>query len=127
ADEFDSRVVNGWPPVPSDEADFAYSEDPGTLWIAGGPPVLELDFQGWLQCRLATDPDGAHVRRGVTGNGFAIGDEPDLDRIIRLQPEGASPRSHGPDIGVRVTDARLLQTPLPTPPPANTLPSFVST
>jgi hypothetical protein len=125
AEEFDSRVANGWPPVPRDKEALAYSESPGRMWIGSGPPVLELDFQGWFQCRLATDPDGAQVHRGVTGNAFAIGDEPDLDRIIRLQPETATSRSHGPAIGVRVTEARLLASPLHTPTSGKPVPAFI--
>ena len=70
--------------------------------------LLELRFEGWYQCRLATDPDGAAVARGVTGNAFAIGDEPDLDRIIRLQPSGAVERVDTPKIGTRVVSARLF-------------------
>jgi hypothetical protein len=65
------------------------------------------------QCRLATDPDGADVRRGVTGNGFAIGDEPDLDRVIRFQAHGAVPRSHCPRIGVTVKTAAIKQRAMP--------------
>lgn len=119
-DEFASRVKKGWPPRPardpSDPAyenDYKYSETPERgLWIGGGPPVLELEFQGWTQIRLATDPDGGAVRRGCTGNAFAVGDEPDLDRVIRLQSPGTVPRSHCPAVGVKVIGARLLSSPL---------------
>jgi len=87
--------------------------------------VLELEFQGWVQIRLATDPDGALVRRGCTGNAFAIGDEPDLDRIIRLQPDKAIVRSHCPLIGVKVVDARLLATPLEAAAAGRRIPKLV--
>jgi len=110
ADELRSRSTYGWPPQAS-AWDYAYSET-----VAGdfkfdfaGYAVLELKFEGVVQCRLATDPDGANVARGVTGNGFAIGDEPDLDRVIYFQPEGAYQRSHCPPIGVKVRVARLLR------------------
>ena len=110
ADELRSRSVYGWPPTPS-AWDYAYSETvPSDFkFDFAGQAVLELQFEGVFQCRLATDPDGAAVARGVTGNGFAIGDEPDLDRIIRFQPAGAYPRSHCPPIGVKVRLARLLR------------------
>ena len=48
--------------------------------------MLRLRFGGWFQCRLATDPDPADEPRGVSGSIKALPGEPDLDRIIRLQP-----------------------------------------
>ena len=113
--EFQSRIKHGWPPAST--VVTTYSESPKGLWISNKnlPPVLQLEFQGWLQCRLATDYDGAHEPRGVTGNGFAIGSEPDLDRIIRLQPEGACIRAHCPNIGVMVTGAWALRSPQHAP------------
>lgn len=108
-DEFASRVEKGWPPSPSTDEDKKFAEvakDPHE--VSNPPAVLNLAFQGWAQCRLPTDPDGANVKRGISGNTFAIGDEPDLDRIIRFQPSGAVVRTHCPEIGVKVTSARLL-------------------
>jgi hypothetical protein len=64
--------------------------------------VIELAFDGWAEVRLATDPDPSDEPRGVSGWTFAIADEPDLDRIIRLQPAGAVARSLSPPIGVVV-------------------------
>jgi hypothetical protein len=67
---------------------------------------LILQFEGWCQIRQPTDPDPFDERRGSSGYTFAFGDEPDLDRIIRLQPSTAAPvRSHGWEIGVTVKDA----------------------
>jgi len=63
---------------------------------------VRLRFEGWFQCRLATDPDPADEPRGVSGYVRAVAGEPDLDRIIRLQPKNTVPRSHCPEIGVRV-------------------------
>ena len=60
--------------------------------------MLALDFEGWFQCRLATDPDPSDELRGVSGWTFAMAGEEDLDRIIRLQ-EPVSPRSCGPEVG----------------------------
>lgn len=71
---------------------------------------LVVEFSGWCIIRLPTDPDPADEPRGVSGYTFAFGDEPDLDRVIHLQPPaGFTPRSHGPEaLGVRVTDAQRV-------------------
>jgi hypothetical protein len=63
--------------------------------------VIDLVFQGWFQCRLATDPDPYDEPRGVSGYVHAYAGEPDLDRVLRLQ---APPfvRAYGPPVGVRV-------------------------
>jgi hypothetical protein len=109
-DEIGSRSIHGWPPQKSDW-DYSYSETvPDDFeFVFKDVAVLELQFEGVFQCRLATDPDGATVPRGVTGNGFAIGDEPDLNRAIYFQARGASQRSHCPPIGVYVHVAHVLR------------------
>jgi hypothetical protein len=109
-DEFRSRSVYGWPPA-AGAWDSIYSEavPDDFAFDFKTQAVLELQFEGVFQCRLATDPDGANVPRGVTGNGFAIGDEPDLNRVIYFQPELACHRSHCPPIGVKVRVARVLR------------------
>ena len=67
---------------------------------------LIVQFEGWCQIRQPTDPDPCDEPRGASGYTFAFGDEPDLDRIIRLQPHDDVPvRSHGWPIGVTVKDA----------------------
>ena len=70
-----------------------------------------IKFGGWFQCRLSTDPDPTDEPRGVSGYVRAVAGEPDLDRIIRLQPPVVQ-RSHCPPIGVNVTsvfgDSRCL-------------------
>jgi hypothetical protein len=68
--------------------------------------MLRLRFDGWFQCRLATDPDPADEPRGVSGSIKALPGEPDLDRIIRLQPP-AFRRSHTPQVGVEVREVWL--------------------
>jgi len=68
--------------------------------------VLVLRFDGWFQCRLATDPDPADEPRGVSGWTFAVGDEPDLDRVIRFQ-DPPFHRSHGPTVGVQVREVEV--------------------
>jgi hypothetical protein len=67
-----------------------------------GDVMLTLHFQGWFQCRFATDPDAFDHPRGNHGWTFAVAGEPDLDRLIRLQ-NAVAPRSHGPTVGVAVT------------------------
>ena len=63
--------------------------------------MLRLKFNGWFQCRLATDPDPSDEPRGVSGSIKALPGEPDLDRVIRLQPPIVR-RSHTPEVGVEV-------------------------
>lgn len=63
--------------------------------------MLVIHFEGWFQCRLATNPDPTDEPRGVSGYTLALPGEPDLDRIIRLR-HPVAPRSHTPDVGVRV-------------------------
>ncbi len=65
--------------------------------------MIDLVFQGWFQCRLATDPDPYDEPRGVSGYVHAYAGEPDLDRVLRLQ---APPfvRSYGPGVGVKVVE-----------------------
>lgn len=66
--------------------------------------MLTLKFEGWVQIRLATDPDPCDEPRGVSGWTFALAGEPDLDRVIRLSSPVA-PRAHGPQVGVTVRAA----------------------
>ena len=63
-----------------------------------------IKFSGWFQCRLATAPDPTDEPRGVSGYAHALPNEPDFDRIIRLQPEDTIQRSHCQSIGVKVTN-----------------------
>jgi len=74
--------------------------------------MITIGFAGWFQCRLATDPDPFDEPRGVSGYVFAYAGEPDLDRIVHFQ-KPAFVRSHGPDIGVRVTSVRVDGQPQP--------------
>lgn len=68
--------------------------------------MLILDFDGWFQCRLATDPDPTDEPRGTSGFTFALAGEPDLDRVIRFH-DPVAPRSHGPAVGVFVRAVSL--------------------
>lgn len=74
---------------------------------------LELQFEGFLQCRLATDPDPPSETRGVSGYTFAVAGESPLDQIIRLQRDEIEDRNfrepfppyleeENPDLSVRV-------------------------
>jgi hypothetical protein len=64
--------------------------------------ILVCSFQGWVQVRLATNPDPTDETRGVSGYTFALPGEPDLDRLLRTS-DPVAPRSHGPPIGLFVT------------------------
>ena len=46
---------------------------------------ITLCFEGYWQCRQATDPDPSRDPRGSSGYTYAVGAENDLDQIIRLQ------------------------------------------
>lgn len=48
-------------------------------------PALVLHFEGFYQCRLATDPDPTREKRGVSGYTYALPGEDDLDQVINLQ------------------------------------------
>ncbi len=73
--------------------------------------MLTLEFEGYLQMRMATDPDPTDEKRGVSGYTFALAGEPDLDAKLHLQPDepGAFQRQYGeaggPQIGVTVRRA----------------------
>jgi hypothetical protein len=71
---------------------------------------LVVRFRGWSTIRLPTDPDPADEPRGASGYTFAFAGEPDLDRVLRFQPEDepALLRSGAPwPWGVFVYDAFL--------------------
>jgi hypothetical protein len=65
--------------------------------------MLAIAFDGWFQCRLATDPDAFDDGRGQQGWTFAMAGEPDLDRVIRFR-DPVVPRSRGPTVGVVVRE-----------------------
>jgi hypothetical protein len=69
------------------------------------PAQLLLEFSGWCLMRIPTDPDPTDEPRGVSGYSFAFGGEPDLDRLIRLQPPKELVRTHAPEMGVFVRKA----------------------
>jgi hypothetical protein len=65
--------------------------------------MMTLDFEGWFQCRFATDPDPSDDPRGVSGPCFRVPGEPPLDRIIRLNDfvKPRYPRTDSPGVTVR--------------------------
>jgi hypothetical protein len=63
--------------------------------------VITLELTGWIQVRLATNPDPTDEPRGISGYTFALPGEADLDRIVRTS-DPVSPRTHAPQIGVFV-------------------------
>lgn len=66
---------------------------------------LFMQFDGYALMRIPTDPDPTDEPRGISGYSFVYADEPDLDRIIRMQPEDKYIRSHSPPTGVFIRSA----------------------
>jgi hypothetical protein len=75
--------------------------------------LLEIQFQGYFMCRIATDPDPTNEQRGVSGYTLALVGEDPLDQVIRTQIEDPEflkrnlrPPAHemGIGIGVDVND-----------------------
>ena len=81
--------------------------------------MLILNFEGYFQMRMATDPDPTDEKRGVSGYTFALVGEPDLDAKIHFQPDedGVWERDFGPGggpkVGVKVTHATRNGQPAP--------------
>lgn len=70
---------------------------------------LVLQFSGWCLMRIPTDPDPTDEPRGASGYTFAFAGEPDLDRLIYLQPPDPKkipPREFAPEVGVTVKSAK---------------------
>jgi hypothetical protein len=74
---------------------------------------LRINFEGYWQCRQATDPDPSDEPRGVSGYTFAVGHENDLDQVIYLQrdqiPDADFREPHTEGFGVFVTGAEIVQ------------------
>ncbi len=77
--------------------------------------VIVCGFDGWVQIRLATNPDPTDEPRGVSGYTFALPGEPDLDRLVRTA-DPVAPRSHGPAIGLFVRRVTVDAIAVPTHP-----------
>jgi len=74
---------------------------------------LTIAFEGFVQIRLATDPDPSDDPRGASGWTFAVAGEPDLDRVLVLQEDDQRRvhRSFGPTIGVSIRDVQGASNP----------------
>ena len=83
--------------------------------------LLEIQFQGYFLCRLATDPDPTNEPSGVSGYTMALVGEDELDAVIRTQvtPEFAEKNLREPaermgiKIGVYVTGVTFDGAPHP--------------
>lgn len=53
--------------------------------------LLEMQFQGYFMCRIATDPDPTNEQRGVSGYTMALVHEDGLDQVIRTQLDETDP------------------------------------
>jgi hypothetical protein len=51
--------------------------------------TLDINFEGYFMCRLATDPDPTNEERGMSGYTMALAFEDPLDQVIRLQADAA--------------------------------------
>src|SRR5262249_4959119 len=47
--------------------------------------TLDINFEGYFMCRLATDPDPTNEERGMSVYTMALATEDPLDQVIRLQ------------------------------------------
>ena len=47
--------------------------------------TLDINFEGYFMCRLATDPDPTNEERGMSGYTMALANEDPLDQVVRLQ------------------------------------------
>jgi hypothetical protein len=51
--------------------------------------TLDIGFEGYFMCRIATDPDPTNEERGLSGYTMALAKEAKLDQVIRLQVDEA--------------------------------------
>lgn len=76
--------------------------------------LLELQFEGFFMCRLATDPDPTNEERGVSGYTMALVSEDRLDQVIRLQADEKfikkNLREPAAEMGIRIgVDVKSVQ------------------
>jgi hypothetical protein len=77
--------------------------------------TLDIGFEGYFMCRIATDPDPTNEERGLSGYTMALAKEAKLDQVIRLQVDevflaknGRPPlREMGIEIGVNVRSVQV--------------------
>lgn len=77
--------------------------------VQGGPEneriarLLELRYEGYFMCRIATDPDPTNEQRGVSGYTLALAGEAPLDQVIRLQEDDCTVlRPPAQQMGIRI-------------------------
>jgi len=75
---------------------------------------LDINFEGYFMCRLATDPDPTNEERGMSGYTMALAFEDPLDQVIRLQADAEwlrhNARAPLPDMKITVgVSVRSLQ------------------
>ncbi len=80
------------------------NENVGREWV--------FHFRGYIQLRMATDPDPTDEPRGLSGYTFALPGEPDFDQLLHWQPDepGVYERDFGDDpfqprVGVTIVEA----------------------
>lgn len=68
--------------------------------------MLDINFEGYFRCRIATDPDPTNEERGMSGYTMALVNEAPLDQVIRLQVTNdwlqQNARPPLPDMNIRV-------------------------
>jgi len=71
--------------------------------------MLTLNFEGWFQNRMATNPDPTDEKWGKSGTTVVVAGEPPFDRTLRLQNPIALryPRSEPGQFGVFVRSVEL--------------------
>jgi hypothetical protein len=78
--------------------------------------MLNINFEGWFQLRMATDPDPPDDPRGMSGPTQAVAGEPDFDGIIRFNDYVAPRYPMDREPGVRVSQVSLDTTVVPDHP-----------
>jgi len=70
-----------------------------------GYGTLDINFDGYFMCRLATDPDPTNEERGMSGYTMAVANEDPLDQVIRLQasPEWLERNARPPLLSMDIT------------------------
>lgn len=78
--------------------------------------MLDIQFEGWFQCRFPTDPDPSDELRGLTGPTFAGPGEPNLDRIIRFNNFKSLRWPRTQQDGVKIRQVLVDNQPVPNHP-----------
>jgi hypothetical protein len=80
---------------------------------------IAINFEGYIMCRLAVDPDPSDEQRGVSGYTLALAREDNLDNWIQLNPSSgyldrnlrepgkSMVKAKALNLGVKVTGVQL--------------------